>query len=254
MELGRLPAFDGIRAAFSTRATERAGALVGFNGTVRDADGRLNDEYVARLAATLGFAFGRLGTCRQVHGATVCGHEVAERRWYERCDGLATDLVAAPVAVFTADCVAILLWAPTAGTLALVHAGWRGTTAKILARAVALMRERWGARPQEISAFLGPAIGPCCYEVGEDVAAATRAALGKRAGQALAPSGGRYRLDLHRANLLIAQEAGLAPINLYRVRGCTSCDADLFPSWRRDGERAGRIAAFAERKGGGLGR
>lgn len=253
LELGRLPAFDGVRAAFSTRLTEKAGALASFAGPVRDGEGRLSDEYIARLAATLGFAFGRLGTCRQVHSAALCGHDVGVRRWYEGCDGLVTNLVGAPIAVFTADCVAILLWAPAAGALALVHAGWRGTTAKILARAVALMHERWGAHPAEISAFLGPAIGPCCYEVGEDVAAAARAALGPKVGQVLAAAGDRYRFDLHRTNILIAQEAGLTPLNIYRVLGCTSCDADHFPSWRRDGESAGRIAAFVERKGAASG-
>jgi len=243
--LARVPAFQGVLAAFTTRDTLGRGAAASFRGGVPDAEGRIPEEFIARVCATVGFPYGRLATCRQVHGVTVCRVDVAERRWFDRCDGLATDLPDAPLAVFTADCVPVVLWAPAARALALLHAGWRGTLAKIVAAGVATLRDAWGAAPAEVSVFLGPAVGPCCYVVGDDVAREAEAAFGRRAAQVLPERDGARRLDLHRANELVAQEAGVPATNIYRVRACTSCDAALFASRRRDGERAGRMVALA---------
>ncbi len=257
--LDSLPAFEGLKAAFATRETLREGAAAGFEGEALDENGRVNEEYVARLCATLGFPYGRLATCRQVHGTEICRVEVAERRWCGECDGLATDVENAPLAVFTADCVPIVMWAARAGALAVLHAGWRGTLAKIAAAGVSRLEELRGARAGEIAVFLGPAVGPCCYDVGDDVARAAEAAFGKRAGQFLKEEGGTRRLDLHRANELAAQEAGVLAENIYRVATCTSCEEKLFESRRRDGDGAGRLmataaltAARAEREGDGV--
>lgn len=254
--LGKVGAFDGVKAAFATRETLREGAAAGFDGKPLDEGGRVNEEFVARLCATLGFPYGRLATCRQVHGAEICRVAVAERRWCGECDGLATDVENAPLAVFTADCVPIVMWAARAGALAVLHAGWRGTLAKIAGAGVSRLEDLWAARAGEIALFLGPAVGPCCYDVGDDVARAAEAAFGKRAGQVLKEEGGKRRLDLHRANELAAQEAGVLSENIYRVATCTSCDEGLFESRRRDGGAAGRlmaIAALEEAKGEGGG-
>ncbi|MEE9457342.1 MAG: laccase domain-containing protein, partial [bacterium] len=102
-----------------------------------------------------------------------------------------------------------------------------------------------GARAGEIAVFLGPAVGPCCYDVGDYGARAVEAAFGKRAGQVLTEEGGKRRLDLHRANELAAQEAGVLPENVYRVATCASCEEGSFESRRRDGDEAGRLMAIA---------
>ena len=243
--LDSVPAFDGVTAAFATKETLKEGPAAAFAGKPLDEDGRVNEEYVARLCATLGFPYGRLATCRQVHGTEICRVALAERRWCGECDGLATDVVDAPLAVFTADCVPIVMWAARPGALAVLHAGWRGTLAKIAAAGVSRLEEFRGARAGEIAVFLGPAVGPCCYDVGDDVARAAEAAFGKRAGQVLTEEGGKRRLDLHRANELAAQEAGVLPENIYRVATCTSCEEGLLESRRRDGDEAGRLMAIA---------
>ena len=243
--LDSVPAFDGVKAAFATKETLRQGAAASFEGKPLDGDGRINEEYVARLCATLGFPYGRLATCRQVHGTEICRVAVAERRWCGECDGLATDVVNAPLAVFTADCVPIVMWAARPGALAVLHAGWRGTVAKIVAAGVSRLEDLGGARAEEVAVFLGPAVGPCCYDVGDDVARAAEAAFGKRAGQVLLEEGGKRRLDLHRANELAAQEAGVLPENVYRVATCTFCEEELLESRRRDGNAAGRLMAIA---------
>ncbi len=251
--LEKVAAFEGVAAAFSTKKTLEEGPAAGFEGPVLDEEGRINEEYVARLCATVGFPYGRLSSCHQVHGTEICRVVVAERRWLGACDGLATDLSNAPLAVFTADCVPIVLWAARAGALALLHAGWRGTLGKIAAAGVSRLEDYWQVRPEEVVVFLGPGVGPCCYDVGDDVARAAEAAFAKKAGQVLIDEGNVRRLDLYRANELAAQEAGVLPENVYRVATCTSCEAELFISARRDGKAAGRLMAVAaiERAGAG---
>ncbi|HUU56653.1 MAG TPA: polyphenol oxidase family protein [bacterium] len=243
--LDAVGAFDGVAAAFATRETLREGPAAGFEGPVLDAEGRINEEYVARLCSTVGFPYGRLASCRQVHGTAICRVDVAERRWYDECDGLATNVVDAPLAVFTADCVPVVLWAARERALAVLHAGWRGTLAKIVVEGVSRLEDGWRVRAADVAVFLGPAVGPCCYDVGDDVARAAEAAFGKRVGQVLQEERGKRRLDLHRANELAAQEAGVPPDNVYRVATCTSCEAELFASHRRDGAAAGRMMAVA---------
>ncbi len=134
-----------------------------------------------------------------------------------------------------------------------MHAGWRGALGKIAARGVSRLDDYWQVRPEEVAVFLGPGIGPCCYDVGDYVARAAEAAFAKRAGQVLVDEGGVRRLDLYRANELAAQEAGVLPENIYRVATCTSCEAELFISARRNGKAAGRLMAAAaiERAGAG---
>jgi YfiH family protein len=243
--LDAVGAFDGAAAAFATRETLREGPAAGFEGPAVDAEGRIKEEYVARLCATMGFPYGRLTTCRQVHGTEICRVDVAERRWCGECDGLATTVVDAPLAVFTADCVPVILWAPRERALAVLHAGWRGTLAKVVVAGVSRLEDYGGVRAADVAVFLGPAVGPCCYDVGDDVARAAEAAFGKRVGQVLKEERGKLRLDLYRANELAAQEAGVLPENVYRVATCASCEAELFASHRRDGAAAGRMMAVA---------
>ncbi len=243
--LPSIAAFDGVAAAFTTKKTRHTGAAAAFSGAVLTEEGRVNEEFIARLCATVAFPYGRLATCRQVHGREVRRVTVAERRWLASCDGLATDVEDTPVAVFTADCVPLLLWAPGARAVVLLHAGWRGTVAKIVAEGIAVCENNWRVRPEDIMVFLGPGIGPCCYKVGEEVITATRAAFGKKAPQVLVTREGSVYMDLHRGNELTAQGAGVLPGNIYGVKACTACAAALFESRRREGEAAGRMMAVA---------
>ncbi len=242
--LSGLPAFEGVAVAFTTAETARFQPAAGFNASVIDAEGQIAEEFIARVCATVGFAYGRLATCGQVHGTRIGRPTVAERRVFHGCDGLATNLADAPLGVFPAECVPVVLWAPRVGALALLHAGWRGTLAKITAAGVGALDAWWGAAAREVAVFLGPAIGPCCYEVGEEVVAAAAAAFGRKVKQVLVERSGSRRLDLHRANELVAQEAGVRTKNIYRVAACTFCGGN-FPSRRRDGGRAGRTVTLA---------
>src|SRR5579863_7650956 len=105
-------------------------------------------------------------TVKQIHSCTVLdAAEVAEEG-----DALISDLAGVSVGVKTADCVPILLVDPSIPAVAAIHAGWRGSAENIVAAAVRQMAARWKTRPESLRAAIGPSIGPCCYEVGDEVA------------------------------------------------------------------------------------
>lgn len=120
--------------------------------------------------------------------------------------------------------------------IAAVHARWKGTVSKIASKTVKMLIERFESRPQEIRAAIGPAIGACCYEVGQEVVDAVVR------GNASAQREGKWYLDLPRANLLQLQEMGIADIDVSCI--CTSCRTDLFFSHRKEMGKTGRHLSF----------
>jgi len=194
------------------------------------------EESHARVARALE-SHGRLLLLKQVHGA-----EVAEAPW----DGIPeadASCTAAPgflLGIQTADCLPVLVVDPHRRLAAAAHAGWRGTAAGIATRATAALVAR-GSDAQDLVAAIGPGIGPCCYEVGEDL----RAAFGPAGARFFRPgANGRPHLDLRAVNARQLVDAGLRPEAVHHVDECTRCRADLYPSFRRDGAAAGRMISF----------
>jgi hypothetical protein len=175
--------------------------------------------------------FPSLACLQQIHSAECVA---AEGRSGELGPGDAVleDARGSVVAVRTADCIPILLADGRRHAVGAVHAGWRGTVARIAARALEAMRARFGTEPAGVHAAIGPGIGKCCYEVGPEVAAR----FGER---------GRAHIDLAQANRLQLAAAGVAPERIYLANLCTMCHAAEFHSYRRDKEAAGRLYSFA---------
>jgi polyphenol oxidase len=188
-----------------------------------------------RLSTASGLAFARV---RQVHGARVLDAARAGAP-IEEADAVVSSAPGVAACVSVADCVPILLADPESGRVAAVHTGWRGTIARIAAAAVERLAAH-GAAPRRLFAAIGPAIGPCCYEVSPDLAARFRAEVGDETVRA----GRTPRLDLQGANAAILRAAGVAGERIEVLRHCTSCEAELFFSHRRDAGRTGRQAAF----------
>jgi len=189
-------------------------------------------EAVAAACAPL-----RLEVPRQVHGVRVL--EASGER--HEADGLVTATQGRVVGVVTADCVPVLLVARGTRLAAAIHAGWRGAAGGVLEAAVREMVAR-GADASRIEDAVGPAVGPCCYEVGGDVRDAFVGTTGDTTAAAwTGPEGGKYRLDLRRAvSLLLAA----ARVRSTTVLGpCTSCTPS-YCSYRRDGAGAGRQLSF----------
>jgi hypothetical protein len=204
------------------------GLLHGF--TVRTWGDFAGADPARRLLARTGARDLRL--LRQVHGTTVVGADDATElpegdAWAGRPPA------GVLLGVCTADCLPVLLCHPPSGVLGVAHAGWRGAVAGIAEATLKAM----GVPAEETVATLGPAIGPCCYEVGEDVATAAGSA------RVTAKGGGKFWFDLPGYVGDRLAEAGVAPRNIERLGLCTGCRADLFYSYRREG-RTGRLCAF----------
>ena len=192
-------------------------------------------------------------------------------------DALITAQPGLLLAAQTADCVPILLADPVRRVAAAIHAGWRGTLARIAAKTVGRMRLEFGTRPGDVLAAIGPAIGRCCYEVGPEVAQAflgqfamaaewfdgpfDRMALGEEPNflpwLSMVPPGHdvppeRVRLDLAAANRWQLADAGVRPRNITVSSLCTACRSDLFFSYRREGKQTGRQMAVIGIKDGGI--
>lgn len=145
--------------------------------------------------------------------------------------------------VFSADCTPILLWDQAQRVAAAVHAGWRGTVANAASVAVEAMRAEFGSRPGDVRAFIGPSIGPCCYEVGGEVIEAWRQTRLDPSDHAIRPDGDRAHFDLWRANQITLVAAGVRPQQIEVAGICTMCHADRWFSHRASGGSTGRFAA-----------
>jgi polyphenol oxidase len=142
----------------------------------------------------------------------------------------------------TADCLPVILYDSGYPMAAIVHAGWRGTARRITGKALQLM-VTLGAKRERIAAIIGPGIGPCCYEVGEEVVAEFRRA-GFSEGNVLKKGGATF-LDLKKANREMIEAEEIKCI--HDVNLCTSCRQDLFFSARRDAQ-GGRQVNFVQLK------
>ena len=202
----------------------------------------------ARWADALGFEQ-PIVSLYQVHGKDV--HAVDARPSETLYgDGVVSASYGLPISVFTADCTPVLLHDPVSGAVGAVHAGWRGTVARVVQVAVETMGRRYGAEPARIRAAIGPAIGPCCFEVGHEVVEAAGEAGWSGWEGAVVPKEPRPHFDLFAANESQLIEAGLAPEHVFNSRLCTSCRSDWFYSWRRDQGKTGRLQAAIASAGG----
>lgn len=201
-------------------------------GDAGDGDGRSDPSARAAMAAALGIP-SEWAYARQVHGTEV--RNVARPGPAGEADALVTRVAGLSVAVATADCVPVALHGE--GAAAIVHAGWRGAAAGVVTAARAVMAAA-GGPPQR--AAIGPCIGPCCYEVGDEVAARVAAASDE---SVIAPGPGRRpHLDLRAAVAGQLGRAGVAAIRV--VEECTRCRPERLWSYRREGPGAGRNVAL----------
>ncbi len=191
--------------------------------------------------AAAGLDLARVAYAKQVHGAEVA-RAPAGGGFAGTVDALVTTERAVPLAIFTADCLAIVLFDPERPALAAVHVGWRGTVRGAAAAAVRAL-EALGSRPARLHAAIGPSIGPCCYEVDEPVVGPLSAAHEGWEAWTRPAGPGRFMLDLWAANEALLRGAGVDPARIDNPRLCTACHGDLLYSYRK-GNR-GRLATVA---------
>jgi YfiH family protein len=184
---------------------------------------------------------GRLILMRQVHGDRI--HLIGGGPLPEalpECDGLISDRPGVALGVRTADCVPIFFVDHVRRIIGAAHAGWRGTALGIAARMVETLAARFSSCREDLTVLIGPAIGPCCYQVDAPVFDAFSAMPGADLFLRPCAKKGRWMLDLALANRLQIREAGVPSESIHTSGLCTSCLRDLFFSHRAGGGNAGR--------------
>lgn len=212
------------------------------------------DENFRRIAAALGCSVEDIVCSDQTHttnlrivGKADCGKGITRVRDYSDVDGLLTDEPGVYLATFFADCVPLYFVDTKRKAIALAHSGWRGTVARMGQCVIEKMRVAYGTDPSDLVAAVGPSICQECYEVSEDVADAFVNVF-KKPGQEreilLAKGGGKYQLDLWRANEIVLTEAGIPKEHIQITDLCT-CHNDryLFSHRASHGQR-GNLGAF----------
>jgi len=208
--------------------------------------------HLRELAAALGAR--DVAMVRQVHGREVVvirgGSSVPDPR--PEADALISDVPDIAIAVRVADCVPLLMADRARGVVAAVHAGWRGTSARVAVAAVDALAREFGTKAMDLIVAIGPSIGACCYEVGSDLVDAFAAAGHERYlidRWFLSPPPARgssersgLRLDIARANIDQLILAGVPEEQIYASGLCTAMHLDVLTSYRKEREKAGRMA------------
>jgi len=176
---------------------------------------------------------------QQIHG-NGCLSIKKEDRLKKRYkgDAILTDRKDIFLTVSVADCLPIFLIEPRRKLVGLIHAGWRGTLLGIAREAIRKATDEFDCNPQDFTLLLGPAIQRCCYEVSEEIAILFDEDCSVRT------SGDRPKLDLAHANVKQFLSCGAKEKNIFGITDCTCCNQDMFHSFRRDGDKAGRMIAF----------
>jgi len=238
-----LSAVPGVVHGISTRAGGvSTGRCASLNVSYSVGDAREHvDENLRRIAEGIGARREELFSAYQVHGRGVTIVEPeSEMEPRPRCDVLVTGSAEKTLMLRYADCTPVLLADPKQRVVAAVHAGWRGSAVRAASAAVEALHDRFGSHPQDIVAGIGPAIGPCCYMVGQDVVEA----FADRPGLFIRDEGGQ-RLDLWAANQQALVEAGVPADQIEVAAICTQCHSERFFSHRANGgQPAGRFAAL----------
>lgn len=240
------PLAKTCRHLFTTRALELGGVRdQAANPGTSTRQPRWGGNEWSKLAAAIGVEPPALVRLRQVHGISVFNVRASEARQasYDRwpeADIATTCDPSVAVSVRAADCVPVLLADSESGAVAAVHAGWRGTAAGVVIEAVNALARTYGIKRENVIAAIGPSIGPCCYTVGEELTA--KFARHSESTLWFVRREG-LRLDLWRATRDQLLRAGLAPDHIHACELCTFDLPELFPSYRRDRDGAGRLVA-----------
>ena len=210
-------------------------------------------ENFRRMGSAIGVECGDMVLSQQTHTTNVRlvtekdrGKGIVRERDYTDVDGLITDVPAICLVTSFADCVPLYFVDPVKKAIGLSHSGWRGTVGRIGQKKKKKMQQCFGSEPADILAAVGPSVCMDCYEVSEDVILRFREAFDKRVWGDLfyEKSGGKYQLNLWKANEIIFREAGILPEHMAVTNLCTHCNSSILYSHRAQGNRRGNLCAF----------
>ncbi len=242
-----------LRHAVSTRVGGvSAGIYRSLNMSYRVEDDNVRvDENRVLLSREFGMDLSRSVWVDQVHSDNVVKLDAANRPQnggsLGQGDGIITNEMDISVMILVADCLPILFFDPIHKAIGLAHAGWRGSVSHVAAKTLLAMGDAYGTKPEEVRAVLGPCIGACCYEVGEDVRKSFMNVFPWGQEVFEKSSKDHWKLNLSEANARQLIEIGMKEENLIRSELCTIKNIDMFYSHRAEagsGKPTGRFGAF----------
>ena len=232
-----LDAIEGVAHAFSTRRAEHTSLTLGPTSS----DNPMIPINRSRFLAAAGVPGWPILKLKQTHSNIV--HNMTDT-WSSNepleGDAAVTAVRGAVLSIQTADCVPILIADRHARVVAAIHAGWRGTAARIAQHTVELLTKTYSVSASELTAVIGPHNAVCCYEVGEDVVQAVQDpdSFVRR------PEWEKPHFNQASANQRQLMDAGIPETQIVTSNLCTQCRADLFFSYRREGKHAGRLLSI----------
>jgi len=243
----------GIKHMFSTiKDNKRPGLSISFSAREGYSEKDVFESY-CKVAEIYNVPTENITKSTQIHDDKILvvedkhiGMGVTKESDIKNADGLITDKKNIPLCIFTADCVPVIISDKNKKVVSAVHSGWRGTAKKITVNAINLMVNEYKIQKSDIICAIGPSIGKCCFEVSYEVIENMshieniRHCYTKKAN-------GKYMLDLKEVNKQILLSNGIAEKNIDVIDLCTKCEKELFFSYRRQGEKAGRNASFIMR-------
>lgn len=210
--------------------------LSSINGIAHGFSDRLLGDSVSQIAAVLNMR--DITLLKQIHSSrVVLVEDITTQTARQEGDALVSDIKGCGIAVATADCVPVLIASNDARMVAAVHAGWRGTLNEIIVSTLRVIKERYGIEPENLKAAIGPSIGSCCYEVGEEVGSLFGEKYTNSREYLYEKGSNKYILDLKTANKLLLEREGVHDIEVLDI--CTKCSENFY-SYRGDGKGTGR--------------
>jgi hypothetical protein len=205
-----------------------------------------------RVSRLLDFDLRSLVACEQVHHNSIACIDASylgrsnflPGMAVPTTDGLATNVPGITLLTRYADCVPLLFFNSEKKVVGIAHAGWKGTIARIGRSMVDLLSERFMCRPDRTLVAIGPSIGPCCYHVSSSMVDRTARELPPSEQRLVTSPDGRIAFDLWEANRQQLIAAGIEERNIFSAEQCTSCNTDLFFSYRKEAQLTGRFGAF----------
>ena len=205
-------------------------------------------EDMKKICADLNFNYDKFTDCIQIHSDKIVDVKNENTGQREEADALITVVKDVPLAIYTADCVPIVIVDRRKKVVADIHAGWRGTHAKITTKTVDKMVSEYGCSTEDMFCFIGPSIGRCCYEVSEELINKFNTIITKENLKFYIIEKERYYLDLWEINKYFLKETGISDENIECCNLCTSCNNDRFFSYRKDNKTEKRIGTMVQIK------
>lgn len=215
--------------------------------TCKNVDAKSSEDMI-KICQDAGFNISNLTSNIQIHSDIV--NVINKENINQKIDGdaLVTNIAGVPLLIFTADCVPIAIIDKKNKAIGLAHAGWRGTYERIGQKTIEFMKKEYDTNCEDVVCVIGPSIGPCCYEVSEELIEKFNTNLTNCEEKFYIIEEGKYYLDLWKINEYILKSSGVNEKNIINLNLCSSCNEQDFHSYRKHDKTQKRIGMILQIK------